>query len=88
MLARFIGDQLEKRLPFRKVIRQITKTSFYGSGFKIQISGRLNGAEIARSEWFREGRVPLQTIQSDINYASHRASTIYGILGIKVWLLD
>ena len=55
-------------------------------GIKIQVSGRLNGAEIARSEWIREGRVPLQTLRADIDYASKRAATIYGTLGIKVWL--
>ena len=56
-------------------------------GFKIQVSGRLNGAEIARAEWVREGRVPLQTIRADISYATHRAYTTYGVLGIKVWIL-
>ena len=56
------------------------------SGIKIQVSGRLNGAEIARSEWFREGRVPLQTLRADIDYATKEARTIYGILGIKVWV--
>ena len=55
-------------------------------GFKIQVSGRLNGAEIARAEWAREGRVPLQTLRADISYATHRANTIYGVLGVKVWL--
>jgi small subunit ribosomal protein S3 len=55
-------------------------------GIKVQVSGRLNGAEIARSEWVREGRVPLQTLRADVDYASKTASTIYGVLGIKVWL--
>ena len=55
-------------------------------GIKIQVSGRLNGAEIARSEWIREGRVPLQTLRANIDYAAREANTIYGILGIKVWL--
>ena len=55
-------------------------------GIKVQVSGRLNGAEIARSEWVREGRVPLQTLRADVDYASKPASTIYGVLGIKVWL--
>ena len=57
-------------------------------GFKIQVSGRLNGAEIARAEWVREGRVPLQTIRADISYATYEALTTYGILGIKVWIFD
>ena len=56
------------------------------NGIKIQVSGRLNGAEIARSEWIREGRVPLQTLRADIDYATQEANTIYGVLGIKVWL--
>ena len=55
-------------------------------GIKIQVSGRLNGAEIARSEWVREGRVPLQTLRADIDYATKEANTIYGVLGIKIWL--
>jgi len=55
-------------------------------GIKIQVSGRLNGAEIARSEWAREGRVPLQTLRADIDYATREANTIYGVLGIKIWL--
>jgi len=56
------------------------------SGIKIQVSGRLNGAEIARSEWIREGRVPLQTLRADIDYCAKEANTIYGVLGVKVWL--
>ena len=56
------------------------------AGIKIQVSGRLNGAEIARSEWVREGRVPLQTLRADIDYCHYEAQTIYGILGIKVWV--
>jgi small subunit ribosomal protein S3 len=86
LLAMSIADQLEKRVAFRKTIRQITEMLRKRGvkGFKIQISGRLNGAEIARAEWIREGRVPLQTIRADISYATHRANTIYGVLGIKV----
>ena len=86
LVAMSIADQLEKRVAFRKTIRQITEMLRKRGvkGFKIQISGRLNGAEIARAEWVREGRVPLQTIRADISYATHRANTIYGVLGIKV----
>ena len=58
----------------------------FARGIKVQVSGRLNGAEIARSEWVREGRVPLQTLRADIDYAIKEANTIYGILGVKVWL--
>ena len=82
LVAMSIADQLEKRVAFRKTIRQITEMLRKRGvkGFKIQISGRLNGAEIARAEWVREGRVPLQTIRADISYATHRANTIYGVL--------
>jgi len=90
LVARSIADQLEKRVAFRKAIRQTTQVLQKSGvkGFKIQVSGRLNGAEIARAEWAREGRVPLQTIRADISYATHRANTIYGVLGIKVWIFN
>ena len=90
LVARSIGDQLEKRVAFRKAIRQTTQLLQNSGvkGFKIQVSGRLNGAEIARAEWAREGRVPLQTIRADISYAKHRANTVYGVLGIKVWIFN
>jgi small subunit ribosomal protein S3 len=90
LVARSIADQLEKRVAFRKAIRQTTQILQKSGvkGFKIQVSGRLNGAEIARAEWAREGRVPLQTIRADISYATHRANTIYGVLGIKVWIFN
>jgi small subunit ribosomal protein S3 len=58
------------------------------TGIKIQVSGRLNGAEIARSEWVREGRVPLQTLRAEIDYCNYEAQTIYGIIGIKVWVAN
>ena len=90
LVARSIGDQLEKRVAFRKAIRQTTQMLQKSGvkGFKIQVAGRLNGAEIARAEWAREGRVPLQTLRADISYATHRANTIYGVLGIKVWIYN
>lgn len=90
LVARSLGDQLEKRVAFRKAIRQTTEMLQKSGvkGFKIKVSGRLNGAEIARSEWVQEGRVPLQTIRADISYATHRANTIYGVLGIKVWIFN
>jgi len=90
LVARSIADQLEKRVAFRKAIRQTTQMLQKSGvkGFKIQVSGRLNGAEIARAEWAREGRVPLQTLRADISYATHRANTIYGVLGIKVWIFN
>jgi small subunit ribosomal protein S3 len=88
LIAKSIGDQLEKRVAFRKAIRQTTQMLQKSGvkGFKIQVAGRLNGAEIARAEWAREGRVPLQTLRADISYATYRANTIYGVLGIKVWI--
>lgn len=88
IIAEFICQQLEKRVAFRRAIRQAIQRAqkAHIKGVKIQVSGRLNGAEIARSEWVREGRVPLQTLRADIDYSYQRAQTIYGILGIKVWL--
>jgi len=90
--ASLIGDlvvkQLEERIAFRRAIReamQIAQEDQVG-GIKIQVSGRLNGAEMARSEWIREGRVPLQTLRAQIDYSVKEANTIYGVLGIKVWL--
>nr|YP_010728704.1 ribosomal protein S3 [Phymatolithon calcareum]WEA76890.1 ribosomal protein S3 [Phymatolithon calcareum] len=88
LIAEFISQQLEKRVAFRRSVRQAIQRSQKANieGIKIQVSGRLNGAEIARSEWLREGRVPLQTLRADIDYSYKRAQTIYGVLGIKVWL--
>lgn len=88
LVAEFISQQLEKRVAFRRSVRQAIQRSQKASieGIKIQVSGRLNGAEIARSEWLREGRVPLQTLRADIDYSYKKAQTIYGVLGIKVWL--
>nr|YP_009393353.1 ribosomal protein S3 [Symphyocladiella dendroidea]ARW61915.1 ribosomal protein S3 [Symphyocladiella dendroidea] len=88
LLAQWIAQQLEKRIAFRRAVRQGIQKAHKAniSGIKIQISGRLNGAEIARKEWVREGRVPLQTLRANIDYAYTRAHTIYGILGIKIWL--
>lgn len=88
LLAEFIQQQLEKRVPFRRVIKSsVTKAQQAGiKGIKIQISGRLNGAEIARTEWVREGQIPLHTLKANIDYCNHKAHTIYGILGIKVWV--
>nr|QCI04031.1 ribosomal protein S3 [Antithamnionella ternifolia] len=88
LIAEFIGQQLEKRIAFRRAVRQGIQRAQKANikGIKVQVSGRLNGAEIARKEWVREGRVPLQTLRADIDYAYTTAQTIYGILGIKVWL--
>ena len=88
LLADLVAEQLEKRIAFRRAIREALQRAQKQNvnGIKIQVSGRLNGAEIARSEWIREGRVPLQTLRADIDYAIQEANTIYGVLGIKVWL--
>ena len=88
LLADLVAEQLEKRIAFRRATRTVLQRAQRQNvnGIKIQVSGRLNGAEIARSEWAREGRVPLHTIRADIDYATARAQTVYGILGIKVWV--
>jgi small subunit ribosomal protein S3 len=88
LLADLVVKKLEERVAFRRAIREAMQSAQddQASGIKIQVSGRLNGAEIARSEWLREGRVPLQTLRADIDYAAKEANTIYGILGVKVWL--
>nr|UEN67762.1 ribosomal protein S3 [Ulva prolifera] len=88
VLADYLIQQLEERIPFRSALKKtLNRTRFTKlKGIKIQISGRLNGAEIARTEWVRKGRVPLQTLRADIDYSYKTAKTIYGILGIKVWL--
>lgn len=88
LIADLVVKQLEERIAFRRAIREAMQSAHEDnvSGIKIQVSGRLNGAEIARSEWIREGRVPLQTLRADIDYSAKEANTIYGVLGIKVWL--
>lgn len=89
VLADFLIEQLEQRIPFRSALKKtLNRTGLTNlQGIKIQISGRLNGAEIARTEWVRKGRVPLQTLRADIDYSYKVAKTIYGILGIKIWVL-
>ena len=88
LLAQKVAQQLEKRVAFRRIMKQTIQQAREAGveGIKIQISGRLNGAEIARSEWIREGRVPLQTLRADIDYCVKEAHTIYGTLGVKMWL--
>jgi small subunit ribosomal protein S3 len=88
LIAEYVGQQLERRVSFRRVVRQaIQRAQRAGvEGIKIQVSGRLNGAEIARTEYTREGKVPLHTLRADIDYSYKTAQTIYGILGIKVWI--
>jgi small subunit ribosomal protein S3 len=88
LLAQRVAEQLEKRVAFRRVIKQSIQQARAAGvlGIKIQIAGRLNGAEIARSEWAREGRVPLQTLRANMDYCASTAQTIYGVLGIKIWI--
>jgi ribosomal protein S3 len=88
LIAEEIGSKIEAREKYRRAIKRAIQTAKRQDvkGIKIQIGGRLNGAEIARSEWVREGRVPLHTLNAKIDYYNHRAHTIYGILGIKVWV--
>lgn len=90
LIAKYIANQLEKRIPFRRAIKQAIKKAQYTAkkGIKIQVSGRLNGIEIARSEWKREGKIPLHTLNAHIDYTHQVAHTIYGLIGIKVWLLN
>lgn len=88
VLADWITEKLTRREPFRRVLRQsIQRAKAMGAlGVKVQISGRLNGAEIARTEWVRSGRIPLHTLRADIDYSYKTALTLYGIVGVKVWL--
>lgn len=90
LLADMLVLQLENRIPFRRAMKRILEyvQKEKVKGIKIQIAGRLNGAEIARTEWLREGRVPLQTLRADIDYSYKTAQTIYGILGIKIWIFN
>ncbi len=88
LVAESIAQQLEKRIMYRRAMkRAVTNTMRLGAeGIKINVAGRLNGAEIARAEWYREGRVPLHTLRADIDYGTAEANTTYGIIGIKVWI--
>ncbi len=88
LVAEGVAQQLEKRIMFRRAMkRAVTNTLRLGAeGIKINVSGRLNGAEIARSEWYREGRVPLHTFRADIDYGFAEAKTTYGVIGVKVWI--
>jgi len=88
LVAEGIAQQLERRVMFRRAMRRSVQNAMRlgAEGIKINVSGRLNGAEIARNEWYREGRVPLHTLRADIDYGFAEALTTYGILGIKVWI--
>jgi len=88
LVAEGIAQQLERRVMFRRAMkRAVTNTMRVGAeGVKVKVGGRLNGAEIARSEWYREGRVPLHTLRADIDYGFAEAHTTYGVIGVKVWI--
>lgn len=88
LVAESIAQQLERRVMFRRAMRRSVSNAMRigAEGIKINVSGRLNGAEIARNEWYREGRVPLHTLRADVDYGTAEAQTTYGILGVKVWI--
>ena len=88
LVAEGIAQQLERRIMFRRAMkRAVTNTLRLGAqGIKVNVAGRLNGAEIARTEWYREGRIPLHTLRADIDYGTAEALTTYGIIGVKVWI--
>lgn len=88
LVAESVAQQLEKRIMYRRAMkRAVANTMRLGAeGIKINVAGRLNGAEIARSEWYREGRVPLHTLRANIDYGFAEANTTYGIIGVKVWI--
>ena len=88
LIAESIAQQLEKRVMFRRAMKRAMQNAMRlgAQGIKIMSSGRLNGIEIARTEWYREGRVPLHTLRADIDYGVAEAKTTYGIIGIKVWI--
>ena len=88
LVAQNVAQQLERRVMFRRAMKRVVQNAMRqgAGGIKVQVSGRLGGAEIARTEWYREGRVPLHTLRADIDYATYEAATTYGILGVKVWI--
>ena len=88
LVAQNVAQQLERRVMFRRAMKRVVQNAMRqgAEGVKVQIGGRLGGAEIARSEWYREGRVPLHTLRADIDYATYEAVTTYGIVGVKVWI--
>lgn len=88
LVAENIASQLERRVMFRRAMKRAVQNSMRAGakGIKVEVSGRLGGAEIARTEWYREGRVPLHTLRADIDYSIVRAETTYGCIGVKVWI--
>ncbi len=88
LIAKYISSQLELRIPFRRVMKTVFRkaNASFIKGIKIELSGRLNGAEMARVVWKKEGKLPLHTLNAKIDYAKHEAKTVYGTMGVKVWL--
>jgi len=88
LVAQSIAQQLEKRIMFRRAMKRAVGNAMRlgAQGVRVSVAGRLNGAEIARTEWYREGRVPLHTLRADIDYGTAEAHTTYGVIGIKVWI--
>lgn len=88
LVAESVAQQLERRIMFRRAMKRAVGNAMRlgAQGIKIKVGGRLNGAEIARSEWYREGRVPLHTLRADIDYGTTVANTTYGVIGVKVWI--
>ena len=88
LVAQNVAQQLERRVMFRRAMKRVVQNAMRqgAEGIKVQVSGRLGGAEIARTEWYREGRVPLHTLRAYIDYATYEAHTTYGVIGVKVWI--
>ena len=88
LVSEAIAMQLEKRVAFRRAMRKAVESAlrFGARGIKVRVSGRLNGAEIARSEWYLHGQLPLQTLRADIDYGFAEANTVYGKIGVKCWI--
>ena len=88
LVAESVAQQIERRIMFRRAMKRAVSNSMRlgAQGIKINVAGRLNGAEIARSEWYREGRVPLHTLRADIDYGVAESHTTYGVIGVKVWI--
>ncbi len=88
LVAEGVAQQLERRVSFRRAMKRAVQNSmrFGAQGIRINVSGRLGGADIARTEWYREGRVPLHTLRADVDYGTAEALTTYGIIGVKIWL--
>ena len=90
LVAESVAQQLERRIMFRRAMKRAVQNAMRlgAGGIKIQVGGRLNGAEIARVEWYREGRVPLHTLRAFVDYGTAEAKTTYGVIGVKVWVFN